>query len=411
MKKFVLLLLAVFSLVGLVGCSCKEENGEGEFKVGFILIGDENEGYSLAHLNGINQMKEALGLKDSQIVYKKHTPEGKEAQDAAEELVGAGCKMVFANSFGHEEGLFTVAAEHPEVHFLHATGIRAKSSGLPNVSNFFVDIFEARYVAGIYGGVRLNELIASNAAKYAPGNKVTIGYVGAKAFAEVKSGFTAFYLGVRSALNPAYELEMKVQYTGEWANQVAEKNAATALIDSGCVLISQHADTVGAATACEEKSINNIGYNVSMLDAAPTQAITSAGLNWGVYYTYAVREGMAGRKPAVDWCEGFKEGAVAVTEVNRNAFGSDAAYNEANQKAEAAIAAIKAGTLHVFDTSKFTVGGETVTSTKDVEGFYGKEYIKTKDGVSYFAESDDAIGSAPGFAFVIDGIIELNQAF
>ena len=370
-----------------------------DLKVGVILIGDENEGYSLAHINGIQEMKENLGLTDDQIIIKYNIPEGDECYEAAVDLAEQGCQIVFGNSFGFEGYMIQAAEEYPEVEFCHATGYQAASSGLPNMHNYFTSVYESRYVSGVVAGMKLNEMIADGQLTEAD---CKLGYVGAYSYAEVKSGYTAFFLGVRSVCPSA---TMEVKYTGSWADQALEKETAEALIADGCVLISQHADTTGAATACEAAGVPNVGYNISMLDAAPNWALTSASINWAPYYTYATQCMLDGETIVTDWCQGYSEGADRITELNEKAFKDIEAVKAKVAETEAAIID---GSLKVFDTSTWTVGGETITTTATeelAETYYGNEYII--DGA--FAES--TLASAPAFAFVIDGITELNQVF
>lgn len=362
-----------------------------DIKVGFIFIGDENEGYTYAHYMGAKEMQEALGLSDEQVIYKWNIPEDEACYDAAVDLAEQDCDIIFATSFGFEDFILQAAEEYPEVQFCHATGYKAASSGLPNVHNYFANIFEARYVAGVVAGMKLAEL-------YGADTDAKLGYVGAYSYAEVKSGYTAYFLGVRSICP---NVTMEVKYTGSWADQALEKETAEALIADGCVLISQHADTTGAASASEAAGVYDVGYNVSMIDAAPNYALTSSTINWGSYVTYAVECMVNGEEIPVDWCQGHSENAVYLTELN-----SAAIAEGTEEKVEEVWAAIDDGSLKVFDTSTWTVGGETITSTKDLDGFNGIEYI-SPDG--YFMESE--IGSAPAFTFVIDGITELNTVY
>lgn len=384
-----------------------EDKDVSEVKIGVILVGDEEEGYTLAHINGIKKMCEELGIdEETQVVYKKNIPEGDECLDAAKELVDDECNIIFANSFGHEGYMLQAAKKYKDVQFCHATGYQAASSGLKNMTNYFNNVYESRYISGIYAGYKLNEL-AEEKPEIVVDDKITIGYVGAFTYAEVISGYTSFYLGVKSACD--YDVEMKVRYTGSWASQSLENDAANALIEEGCVLISQHADTTGAASACEAAGVYDVGYNVTMTEAAPNYAITSAALNWASYYTYAVANFIAGNDIAVDWSEGYATGAVQITEVNKAAFSKAETYNAAVEAANKAIEDIIAGKLHVFDTSTWTVKGKTITGTKKIDGYNGIQYIKKDGDVRYFAES--TIASAPAFNFKIDGIVELNEQY
>ena len=346
-----------------------------DLKVGFVFIGDENEGYTAAHYKGAMEMKDALGLSDDQIIVKWNIPEDETAQDAAMDLADQGCQIVFANSFGHESYVIEAAKEYPEVQFCHATGFQAASSGLSNMHNYFTAIYEARYVSGVVAGLKLNQMIEDGTVAK---DACKIGYVGAYPYAEVISGYTSFFLGVRSVCPDA---TMEVKYTNSWASFDLEKEAADALISDGCVLISQHADTTGAPTACEAAGVPCVGYNISMIATAPTQALTSSTNNWGAYVTEAVQHVVDGTEIPVDWCKGFSDGAVLITELNEAAVAPGT-----KEKVEEVEAKLAAGELHVFDTSTWTVKGETLDTYKKDDG---NEYIS--DG--YFHESEFA--SAP----------------
>ena len=397
MKVFKKLAILTMTAAMAVGAACAVNAAEpvdvSELKVGVIYIGDEQEGYTYAHMLGIDAMKEACGLSDDQVICKYNTPEDESVYDAAVDLAEQGCQIIFGNSFGFEDYMMQAATEYPDVQFCHATGYQAASSGLENMHNYFTSVYESRYVSGVVAGMKLAEV-------YGEDTDALIGYVGAYSYAEVISGYTAFYLGVKSVCP---NVTMEVKYTGSWADQALEKETAEALIADGCVLISQHADTTGAAAGCEANEVYDVGYNVSMLDAAPNYALTSASIKWGPYYTYAVNCILNGEAIDTDWCQGYADGAVWITELGTSCAEGTQEVVDATWKA------IADGSLHVFDTSTWTVGGETITSTATddlADMFYGVEYI-SPDG--YFMESE--LASAPSFAFVIDGITELNQVY
>ncbi|MFT4005333.1 MAG: BMP family ABC transporter substrate-binding protein [Lacrimispora sp.] len=361
-----------------------------DLKVGFIYIGDENEGYTAAHYKGAMEMKEALGLSDDQIIIKWNVPEDETCKDAAMDLADQGCNIIFANSFGHESYMLEAAKEYPDVQFCHATGYQAALSGLSNMHNYFTNVYESRYVSGVVAGLKINQMIEEGKVNK---DAVKLGYVGAYPYAEVISGYTSFFLGVRSVCP---EAAMEVKYTNSWASFDLEKEAADALISDGCVLISQHADTTGAPTACEAAGVPCVGYNISMIATAPKTALTSASIDWGPYVTYAVQSIIDGKAIDTDWCQGYKEGANSITELNK-----DVVAPGTEEKVKEVESAIKAGTLHVFDTSSFTVGGKTLdTYKKD-----GSDVEYIADG--YFHESEH--GSAPAFDILIDGITTIDN--
>lgn len=402
MKKALSVLLSLSMVVMMmVGCqtevSTEEEEkqvtttitDEDKIKVGIIYIGDENEGYTEAHMKGIQEMKESLGLDDDQIVEVTNIPEDQTCYDSAVDLVGQGCNIIFANSFGHEDYIIEAAKEFPDVQFCHATGFKASGSGLNNMHNYFTSVYESRYVSGVVAGMKLNEMIENGEITE---EQCKIGYVGAYPYAEVISGYTSFYLGVKSVCESA---TMEVQYTNSWASMDLEKSTAEALIADGCVLISQHADTVGAATACEAAGVPIVGYNVSMIATAPKTALTSASINWGPYYTYAVQSVINGTDIDTDWCKGYAEDADCITELNK-----DVIAEGTEEKVAEIEAGIKDGTLHIFDTSKFTINGSSLEELIESDEEYKKYADYVSDG--YYHESEKA--SAPSFDILIDGI-------
>lgn len=393
MKKLLGLVLALALLGACALPAAAEGVPASEIKVGFIFVGDENEGYTAAHYEGAKQMMTVLGLAENQIIVKWNTPEDETCYDAAVDLADQGCDIIFANSFSHEPYMLMAASEYPEVEFCHATGYQAVLSGLENTHNYFTAVYESRYVSGVVAGMKLNEMIANG--EIAP-DAVKIGYVGAYPYAEVKSGYTSFFLGVRSVCPEAF---MEVTYTNSWASFDLEKEAAEALIANGCVLISQHADTTGAATACEAAKVPIVGYNISMIATAPNYALTSASINWAPYYTYATNCVINGEAIVVDWCQGYAEGADCITELNPVSVAAGTA-----EKVAEVEAGIISGDVKVFDAASFTVGGKTLDEIIATEEYAG--YAKyVYDGC--FNES--VLASAPAFDLPIDGIINLGD--
>lgn len=390
-RKVLALTMTAVMTASMAACVAGAEEGGvavEDLKVGAIYIGDENEGYTAAHMAGIDEMQEALGLDDSQVIEKTLIGEDESCADAAYDLADQGCQIVFATSFGHETYVLEAAADYPEVEFCHATGYQASTSGLDNMHNFFTSVYESRYVSGVVAGMKLNEMLEDGTITE---DQLKMGYVGAYPYAEVISGYTAFFLGARSVCP---DVTMEVKYTNSWASFDLEKECAEALIADGCVLISQHADTTGAPTACEAAGVPVVGYNISMIETAPTQALTSASINWGPYYTYATQCVLDGTAIDVDWCKGYAEGADRITELNEAAIAEGTA-----EKVAEVEAAIMDGSLKVFDTSTWTVDGETLDTyvKNDIE------YIS--DG--YFHESEFA--SAPAFDIAIDGITSITE--
>ena len=427
MKKFLALLLALVMIFALAACGEAETTtsdapaseapedgtvseapeGDGtvagipldQIKVGFIFLHDENSTYDLNFINAAKAACEALGLTEDQYVLRTNVPEGQECYDAAAELADDGCNIVFADSFGHEDFMIQAAREFPEVQFCHATGTKAHTEGLDNYHNAFASIYEGRYLAGIAAGMKLNEMIEAGEIT---ADQAKMGYVGAFTYAEVISGYTSFYLGAKSVCP---SVTMDVTFTGSWYDETAEKEAANKLIAEGCVLISQHADSMGAPTACEEAGVPNVSYNGSTLDACPNTFIVSSRIDWEPYFEYMINCVVNGEAIAADWTGTLSTGSVVLTDVN------EAAAAEGSAEAiETAKAALEDGSLHVFDVSTFTVGGETLTSYMadvDTDPDYTPDTEAIVDG--YFSES--TFRSAPYFDIQIDGINLLDSAF
>ncbi len=371
-------------------------NGYEDLKVGFIYLHDENSTYDN---NFIKAAKEACNKLGVEYVEKANVPESNDCYEAAIDLADRGCDIVFADSFGHEPYMIQAAKEFPETQFCHATGTMAHTEGLSNFHNAFASIYEGRFLAGVAAGLKLNEMI--EAGKFTA-EEAKMGYVGAFTYAEVISGYTSFYLGAKSVCP---SVTMEVQFTGSWYDETAEKEAATKLINNGCKLISQHADSWGAPTACENAGIPNVSYNGSTVSACPNTFIISSRINWAPYFEYIINCVANGEEIDVDWCKGIAEGSVELSEINEKAAAVGTA--EAIEEAKAGFAA---GTLHVFDTSTFTVDGKTLSSyMADVDTDKNREKDTEVISDGYFHESE--YRSAPYFDIQIDGIVLLNQDF
>ena len=418
MKKKLVSLLAVMAMTvsALVGCgSSKGETAKSDetkaaaeseaestaaatdLKAGFIFLHDENSTYDLNFLNGAKAACEKLGVE---CVIKKNIPEGQECYEAACELADAGCDFIFADSFGHEDYMIEAAKEYPEVQFSHATGTKAHTENLENFHNAFAAIYDGRYLAGIVAGMKLNEMIDNGDIT---AEQAKIGYVGAYTYAEVISGYTSFFLGARSVCPTA---TMEVTFTGSWYDETAEKEGANKLIQNGCVLISQHADSMGAPTACETAGVPNVSYNGSTVSACPNTFLVSSRINWEPYFEYALNCVAAGTPIDTDWCGSLENGAVELTDLGTAvAEGTQEAIDKAREE-------LIAGTIHTFDISTFTVDGKALESYEadvDTDADYTPDHEVVSDG--YFHESGSEFRSAPYFDVQIDGITLLDTKF
>jgi basic membrane protein A len=370
-----------------------------DFKDGFICLHDEKSTYDKNFLNAVDTIKKALGLKDEQVLTKINVPETNDCYEAAKDLVTQGCDIIFANSFGHEDFMIKAAREFTDVQFCHATGTKAHTEGLANYHNAFASIYQGRYLAGVVAGLKLNEMIEE---KKITAEQAKIGYVGAFTYAEVISGYTSFYLGAKSVCPSA---TMSVQFTGSWYDPTAEKSAAEALIADKCVLISQHADSMGAPSACENAGIPNVSYNGSTYESCPETFLVSSAINWAPYYNYMIRCVVKGETIAADWCGGIEEGSVVLTGINQ-----DAAAEGTVEAVKKAVADLKDGKVKVFDTKNFAVKGAaltTYTADVDTDAAFTPDTEVIKDGV--FEESTHR--SAPYFDVQIDGITLVNTNF
>jgi len=397
MKKFLSVLLVCAMVLSLCACTGgTKANGNG-FKAGFIFLHDENSTYDL---NFINAAKEACDELGVECIIKTNIPEGQECYDAACELADEGCGIVFADSFGHEDYMIEAAKENPNVQFCHATGTKAHTEGLSNYHNAFASIYEGRYLAGVAGGMKLNEMIANGEITE---DECKVGYIGAYTYAEVISGYTSFFLGVRSVCPSA---TMDVTFTGSWYDETAEKEAATKLINSGCKLISQHADSMGAPTACENAGVPDVSYNGSTVDACPNTFIVSSRINWTPYFKMAIQNTIDGKAIPADYSGTLATGSVALTDVG------PAAAEGTQAKIDEVKAELQAGTLKVFDTATFTVDGKKLDSYMadvDTDADYTPDHEVIIDGA--FVESGDGFRAAPYFDLQIDGITLLDQKY
>ena len=424
MKKFLAMLLALVMALSLVACGEKKDDTQGDgdgdataakVKVGFITLHDENSTYDLNFITAAKKAIEDLGLTEDDYILKTNVPEGQECYETAMDMVDNGCNIIFADSFGHEPYMIDAAKENPDVQFCHSTGTRAHTEGLANYHNAFASIYEGRYLAGIAAGMKLNEMI--EAGKFTA-EEAKMGYVGAFTYAEVVSGYTSFYLGAKSVCPT---VTMEVTFTGSWYDETLEKTGAELLIDRGCKLISQHADSFGAPTACQNAGVPNVSYNGSTKNVGADTYIISSRIDWAPYYEYAIKAVMNGTAIDADWTGTLATGSVVLEELN-----TDVAAAGTAEAIEAAKAKLESGELHVFDVSTFTTKADDTMNTfkvdflkvdenghitsyladVDTDEAYTGDTEVIHDG--YFAESEKR--SAPYFDLQIDGIELLNTA-
>ena len=396
MKKILSLLLVVVMLVGCcaVLASCGGNGGKdpSEVKAALIALHGTSSTYDKNFIDAFKTACQNKGLKEENYTIITDIPEGTECYDEAANFADEGYDVIFADSFGHESYMIQAAKEFPNVQFCHATGTKAHTENLENYQNAFASIYEGRYLAGVAAGLKLLEIYGDDITA----EEAKVGYVGAWPYAEVISGYTSWFLGVRSVVPNA---TMEVRYTNSWYDEPAEMATAQALIENGCKLISQHADSMGAPTACENAGIPNVAYNGTT--GKTNTFIIASKINWVPYFEYMLDCVINGKDIETDYNGSIETESVVITELGAAAAeGTAEALNEV-------MTQLKNGTLKVFDCSKFTVNGEHLTSyLADVDdaGDYvpETEVIRTENGVTYFAES--YYRSAPYFNIIIDGI-------
>ena len=407
------ILAALFVVAAFVGCSAKDNGEAGNagktVKLGLITLHDENSTYDKNFIVAAQEAAQKMGVE---LVQKNNIEEGQACYEAAAELVDEGCNLILADSFGHEDYMIQAAKEFTDVQFLHATGTKAHTENLANFHNAFSAIYEGRFLAGVAAGEKLNQMIAD---KKITADQAKLGYIGAYTYAEVISGYTSFYLGAKSVCP---SVTMKVTFTGSWYDETAEKEAAQKLINDGCVVISQHADSMGAPTACEKAGVPNVSYNGSTESACPNTFIVSSRINWAPYYEHCIKAVQEGKEIETDWVGTLADNSVCLTD-----FGAKATADGTAEAVEKAKKGLEDGTIHVFDTSTFTV---TVTKDKNVNAKVDADghltsymadvdtdanYTPDTEAVSdgYFHESE--YRAAPYFDIQIDGIELLDTAF
>ena len=419
-KKILASLLSLAMLLGLAACgsgqTAGQTGGEAEedvnnpdaieqtpegvtIKAGLICIGDENDqGYTYNFIRGRDDATAALAAQGINVewVTKWNVGEDSTCEDANRELAEDGCQIIINNSFGFEEFMLKVAPEYPDIQFVSCTNQASWGDGLDNTHNAFANIYEGRYLAGIVAGMKLQQMIDDGEIS---ADEAVIGYVGAFAFAEVISGYTSYFLGARSVCP---SVTMKVLFVNSWSDASEEANAAAALADQGCKLISQHSDNTTPATTAQDKGLFHTGYNNDMTGIAPDASLVSTRIDWTPYFVYAISAVANGQEFDQDWCHGMDEDAVELTALNE----ALAAPGTAEKVAEAEVG-LRDGSIQVFDTSTFTVDGAELTQAfaLDTDGDFAPD---AEEAVFDGAFHESYFQSAPYFAIAIDGIEKLN---
>ena len=413
-SKILAIVLVLAMLVGvcasLAACNDKEEP-----IAALICLHGDNSSYDKNFIDAFKAACEAKGLTENQYTIVVDIPEeGNDCYEKAAQFADAGYKVVFADSFGHQANMIKAAKEFSNVQFCHATGTGASLSldadaanDTPaNFHNAFASIYEGRYLAGVAAGLKLKEMYGDDITDA----EATIGYVGAWPYAEVISGYTSFYLGVKSIVP---NVTMKVKYTNSWYDEAGEKSAAEALIAAGAKLVSGHADSMGVPTACKEANVPNVFYNGVSTEST---FVIASKINWQPYFEYMLDCVMNGKEIVKDYTGTLATGSVQITALGQAAAsGTQAKLDEVKAK-------LMSGELKVFDTANFTVrnakadtsafskasaitmdeNGKLVAYNADIIdlGDYAGETNAIENGI--FTESSKR--SAPYFDIIIDGI-------
>lgn len=396
-KKYILTIisacLAILAIFGMQRTFFDKTN-EKTVTVGFIYVGDESTAYTNNFVKAQNAVANEYGER-VHIISKFNIPEGSE-DDAIRDLAEEGCDIIFGTSYGYGETMKSYAEKYPMIEFCQATCANANDDPkLANYHTFMGAIYEGRYVSGVAAGMKLKELIDEGKITV---DEAKVGYVGAFPFAEVISGYTAFFLGVRSVVP---EAQMVVRYTNSWDDYMLEKKCARQLIDEGCVILSQHSDTTGPAVACEEttgsKEIYLASYNQSMADVAPTTYLIGCKINWEPYMIAAVgavlddktiESHIKGNVNGQDIGAGFDEGWVEMLELNEVV-----AAKGTRERIDALIKDFKKGDVHVFRGDYLGVNPDDASDTYDLN----KEYIENRDC------------SAPTFDYILQDVITIEE--
>lgn len=370
------------------------EKEEKVIKVGFVYEGDKITPYTGNFINAEEAIELKYG-KQIQTVAKYNIQEDM-VKEPLQELIDDGCDVIFSTSYGYGETVKEYAGKNQDIHFCQATCNNANDApSYKNYHNFMGTIYQGRYITGIVAGMKIEEMISDGIITE---NEAKVGYVGAFPYAEVISGYTAFFLGVRSVVP---EATMLVRYTDTWNNYTLEKKVANELIDLGCVVISQHSDTNGPAVACEnskrEIPVYHVGYNTSMTEIAPTTSLVSSNINYEPYFD-AVIEAMLAEKDIEDVVDAKVFG-------NDCAAGLDKEWVKVLDLNEAIIAN---GTKEAVEsTKKQLIDGKIEVFKGDYTGtnpFDKEDTIDLRDG---YKENYDS--SAPKFNYVLDDVIEIIE--
>lgn len=406
MKRYIAIMLALLMVGTTAGCSRAKdlfpestamgERGQTEaideegLKIGYLLPSGTDATNTISRVEGIRKMQVETGLKDAQILIKRGVKD-KDCANVIDELVENKCNIIFACSGSYENAVVQAAEKYPDVQFCQEGGKKAKKSGLTNMHNYYVRLYEAYYTAGVTAGLKLNQML--NSGKVSSGD-CTIGFVANKKTPESTSCINAFYLGVGKVCSQA---DMLVRYVGSTGVYDDDGEAAKQLAEAGAAFMCQYTATTAVAAVCAENDIPIIGNDVNVIDVAPSEALTSAKADWSIYYSYAVKNVIKGKAIATDWTGDYKDGSVILTQLNDQHLASGTV-----EKLKEVEKNLRSGKEKIFDTENFTVDGDSLEERIEEDTDF-KHYKKNVKNGEY---KESMKRSAPSMNFLIDGIEE-----
>lgn len=413
MKRLLALTLVVVFLLCFTACKKQEETQQPTnsdeaplFKIGMVLVSAQDAPESVAHVESVKNVMKEHSLTDEQLVCKYSVRADDNCYDTIVQLIDDGCDLVISNSNVHQEYMTQAATDYAAVNFVVIGGDNATSSGLDNLYNAYTKAYEVRYLTGVVVGMKLKELDKEDAItedNLDPDGNVKLGYVGTLPSAQVSSAYSAFYLGVKSVYS---DVSLNVQYTNKRYDMQAEIDTANQLIEQGCVILAQHTNSVGVASAVQSASETGkacycVGFDSDMTTVVPDNALVSAKNEWIVYYKELIDGVLNNTEFDRDWSKGYDEQAVSLTQL-----GACCAQGT-QERIDMMITGIQSGEVQVFDTDNFTRNSKQVNSVYVTDT--DKDTIPDEDQAifdGYFHES--YFRSAPYFTIEIDGITVLN---
>lgn len=244
------------------------------FNVAFVYVGPIGDGgWTYAHDEGRRFLEE--NLEGVHTAYLESVPEGADSERVIRNLARAGFDAVFTTSFGYMDPTATVAAEFPDVDFVHVSGFKKAE----NFSNLFGGMETLKYMTGMIAGAKAAETSSNR-----------VGYVAPFPIAEVVRHINAAALGMRSV---CAECVMDIRWTFSWFDPTLERESAESLIDAGATVVITGADTPGPVQVAGERDVWGIGYDSRNACTFDEDAcLTVPYWNWGPEYVRIVQSMM-----------------------------------------------------------------------------------------------------------------------